>query len=72
MRRLGAPWPVTFAFGRALTGPALAAWRGDPVCVAAGQRALANRVACNIAALQGRYSPVLEPGYVLAPVSVSS
>lgn len=69
VRRLGAPWPVTFAFGRALTGPALAAWHGDPACVAAGQRALANRVACNIAALRGRYTPVLEPGYVLAPVS---
>jgi hypothetical protein len=34
--------------------------------VAAGQRALANRVACNVAALQGSYAPVLEPGYVLA------
>jgi hypothetical protein len=30
---------------------ALAAWHGDPACVAAGQRALANRVACNVAAL---------------------
>jgi fructose-bisphosphate aldolase, class I len=68
VRRLGTPWPVTFAFGRALTGPALAAWHGDPACAAAGQRALANRVACNIAALRGCYTPVLEPGYVLAPV----
>ena len=72
VRRLGAPWPVTFAFGRALTGPALAAWHGDPSCVATGQRALANRVACNIAALQGRYTPVLEPGYVLAPVGLAT
>jgi len=23
-------WPLTFAFGRGLTGPALAAWRGEP------------------------------------------
>jgi fructose-bisphosphate aldolase, class I len=66
LRRLGPPWPVTFSFGRALTGPALAAWHGDPLCVAAGQRALANRVACNVAALQGSYNPVLEPGYMLA------
>jgi fructose-bisphosphate aldolase class I len=66
VRRLGAPWPVTFSFGRALTDPALAAWHGDPACVAAGQRALANRVACNVAALQGSYTSVLEPGYVLA------
>ncbi len=64
--RLGAPWPVTFSFGRALTGPALAAWHGDPASAAAGQRALANRVACNVAALQGSYASVFEPSYVLA------
>ena len=66
VRRLGAPWPVTFSFGRALADPALAAWHGDPACAAAGQRALANRVACNVAALQGSYTPTLEPNYVLA------
>jgi fructose-bisphosphate aldolase class I len=66
IRRLGAPWPVTFSFGRALVDPALAAWHGDPACVAAGQRALANRVACNVAALQGSYTSMLEPSYVLA------
>ncbi len=64
--RLGGPWPVTFSFGRALAGPALAAWHGDPACVAAGQRALANRVACNVAALAGSYTAILEPSYVLA------
>jgi fructose-bisphosphate aldolase, class I len=66
IRRLGAPWPVTFSFGRALVDPALAAWHGDPACVAAGQRALANRVACNVAALQGSYTSMLETSYVLA------
>jgi fructose-bisphosphate aldolase class I len=65
LRRLGPPWPVTFCFGRALADPALAAWHGDPACVGAGQRALANRVACNVAALQGTYTAVLEPSYVL-------
>ena len=30
-----------------------------------GTRALANRVACNVAALQGAYTAVLEPSYVL-------
>ena len=39
VRRLGAPWPVTFSFGRALVDPALAAWHGDPARVAAGQLA---------------------------------
>ena len=66
IRRLGAPWPVTFSFGRALVDPALAAWHGDRACVTAGQRALANRIACNVAALLGSYKPVLETSYVLA------
>jgi fructose-bisphosphate aldolase, class I len=68
IRGLGAPWPVTFSFGRALADPALAAWHGDPACAAAGQRALANRVACAIAALQGSYAPALQASYVLARV----
>lgn len=50
----GTPWPLTFAFGRALVSPALAAWRGDPARVRHGQQALAQRVECNIAAVQGR------------------
>ena len=66
IRRLAAPWPVTFSFGRALVDPALATWHGDPSRVAAGQQALANRVACNVAALLGSYAPILEPSYVLA------
>ena len=53
-------WPLTFSFGRALTGPALAAWRGEPGRREDGQRALAHRVAMNTAALAGRYSPELE------------
>jgi fructose-bisphosphate aldolase class I len=53
-------WPLTFSFGRALTGPALAAWRGEPALWEAGQRALAHRVAMNTAALNGHYYPELE------------
>jgi fructose-bisphosphate aldolase, class I len=63
-------WPLTFAFGRALTGPALAAWRGDPARRPAGQQALARRVALNVAAITGRYTPSLEaggPGPLLEP-----
>lgn len=52
--------PLTFAFGRALTGPALAAWGGRPGRRAAGQRALAHRVAMNVAAMEGRYTPELD------------
>ena len=59
-------WPLTFAFGGALTGPAMAAWRGEPSRWVVGQRALAHRVAMNTAALSGHYSPELE----LDPVQV--
>ena len=51
---------ITYAFGRALADPALAAWRGQPGRQQAGQRALARRVAINVAAVAGRYTPDLE------------
>jgi fructose-bisphosphate aldolase class I len=41
------PWEVTFSFGRALVGPALEAWRGDPGRVSAGRQALADRSRAN-------------------------
>jgi len=66
LRRLPAPWPLTFSFGRALVDPALAAWRGDPRRAGDGQRALANRVACNLAALRGGYRPADAHAYALA------
>jgi fructose-bisphosphate aldolase, class I len=53
-------WPLTFGFGRALVDPALAAWRGEPGRWQAGQCALARRVAMNVAALAGHYTPDLE------------
>jgi fructose-bisphosphate aldolase class I len=60
MQALPHVWPLTFAFGRALTGPALAAWGGQPARRAAAQRALAHRVAMNVAAMEGRYAPELD------------
>jgi fructose-bisphosphate aldolase, class I len=54
MQHHRAPWPLTFSFGRALVDPALAAWRGDPALVEAGQAALAERVAANAAAVRRR------------------
>lgn len=47
-------WPLTFSFGRALVSPALAAWHGAPELVAAGQAALADRVAANSAVVRRR------------------
>jgi len=66
LQRLKAPWPLTFSFGRALVDPALAAWRGDPRRVRDGQRALGNRVACNLAALRGGYRNTDAEAYALA------
>jgi fructose-bisphosphate aldolase class I len=60
LQRIPRIWPFTFSFGRALVEPSLAAWRGQPDRVPAGQRALARRVAMNVAALHGRYTPELE------------
>jgi fructose-bisphosphate aldolase, class I len=54
------PVALTFCFGRALAGPALTAWRGEPPAAGAGQRALLRRAALNAAALAGRYTPELE------------
>ena len=66
MQDVDAPWPLTFSFGRALVDPALAAWHGDPELVAAGQAALGNRVACNLAALRGGYRAADAESYALA------
>jgi len=54
------PWPLSFSYGRALQATALAAWRGEPERVAAGQRAFSHRARCNSAAREGRYTPELE------------
>jgi fructose-bisphosphate aldolase, class I len=66
IQRIPHLWPLTFSFGRALAGPALAAWRGEPDHWRAGQRALSRRVAMNAAALAGRYRPELAPDPDLA------
>jgi fructose-bisphosphate aldolase class I len=66
LQRVKAPWARTFSFGRALVDPALTAWRGNPGHVRDGQRALANRVACNLAALRGGYRSADADAYALA------
>jgi fructose-bisphosphate aldolase, class I len=66
LQQVKAPWPLTFSFGRALVDPALTAWRGDPGRLSDGQQALANRVACNLAALRGGYRPADAANYALA------
>ena len=63
------PWPLVFSFGRALQQPALQIWRGDDANVAAAQRALIHRAACNGAALRGTYSAAMEREPVLQTAS---
>ncbi|MDR7304565.1 class I fructose-bisphosphate aldolase [Haloactinomyces albus] len=44
------PWELTYSFGRALVGPALETWRGNPANWEAAQRALSVRAVANAAA----------------------
>jgi len=54
------PWELSFTYGRALQAPALAAWRGDPANVSAGQAAYLHRAKMNGLARSGSYSPDME------------
>jgi fructose-bisphosphate aldolase class I len=54
----GAPWQLSFSYGRALQAPALQAWRGSNV--PAGQQALWHRARCNSVARHGQYSEEIE------------
>lgn len=56
----GAPWPLTFSYGRALQHAAQQAWRGKPENVPAAQAAFAKRSHLNGLASKGEYSPELE------------
>ena len=56
----GFPWELSFSYGRALQAPSLAAWKGEPSNVEAGQKALYHRARLNGAARSGSYSPDME------------
>ena len=56
----GAPWTISFSYGRALQDGALQAWRGAAANVAAAQAALQHRARCNSLAVLGKYSPESE------------
>ncbi len=49
------PWPVAFAFGRAIQQPALTIWGGQEANVADAQSALLQRAAANQKARRGGY-----------------
>ena len=54
------PWPVTFSYARAIQQSALDKWCGDSANVAAAQKILAHRAACNSAASNGSYTVDLD------------
>jgi fructose-bisphosphate aldolase class I len=56
----GAPWELSFSYGRALQAPALKAWGGKAANVPAGQRAYYHRAKCNGAARTGNYTDAME------------
>jgi fructose-bisphosphate aldolase class I len=61
MNRVGhQPWELSFAYGRALQGPALEAWDGKADNVEAAQEILYHRAMCNGAARRAEYSKQME------------
>ncbi len=58
----GAPWKLSFSFGRALQDQAMEAWKGSRRNAAAAQAALLHRASCNGLAVQGLYSDAAERG----------
>ena len=60
MNRIGAPWPLTFSYSRALQHAALNAWRGNAANVPAAQKAFAHRARMNSLAARGQWTKDLE------------
>lgn len=56
----GAPWTLSFSYGRALQAAALKTWKGSPANVTSAQRAFIHRARMNGLACTGRYSADLE------------
>ncbi len=66
MNRMGAPWPLTFSYSRALQAVALKAWRGQAGNVAAAQAAFHHRARMNSLAAKGQWKSDLEKQPVAA------
>jgi fructose-bisphosphate aldolase class I len=58
--RVGAPWELSFSYGRGLQAAPQKAWAGKASNVAAAQRAYAHRAKVTAAARMGKYSPAME------------
>ena len=62
----GAPWKLTFSFGRALQDEALATWDGRNENLDAGRLAFQHRSRCASAAALGRYNAAMEEALAAA------
>jgi len=58
--KVGAPWELSFSYGRGLQAAPQKAWSGKPQNVAAAQRAYHHRAKVTAAARMGKYSPEME------------
>ena len=58
----GAPWQLSYSYGRGLQATPLRAWGGDPARVAAAQAAFQERAQATSAARQGAYRPAPATG----------
>jgi len=64
--KVGAPWQLSFSYGRGLQAAPQKVWSGKPENVAAAQRAFIHRAKLTAAARMGRYSPAMEKETVAA------
>ena len=58
--RLGAPWELSFSYGRALQSAPLRAWAGQASNVERAQQVFYHRARITSAARQGNYTPAME------------
>ena len=61
---VGAPWELSFSYGRGLQAAPLKAWGGNAANYAAAQRAFHHRAMVTSAARRGAYQPALEAASV--------
>jgi fructose-bisphosphate aldolase class I len=58
--KVGAPWTISYSFGRGLQAAPLKAWLGKTENVPAAQAAFNHRASLTSAAQQGKYTPDME------------
>jgi fructose-bisphosphate aldolase class I len=58
--QVGAPWELSFSYGRGLQAAPQKAWSGKRENLQAAQRAFYHRAKVTAAARQGRYTPEME------------